>query len=216
MRNIYFGEGDARVFSKETTKPKPDIKRAGRPTCSMVKASSTSALSFLMLLFSVASKQLHAFVIGSSAKPGRYCHFVSRNSSLSQTRRVVNRMMTTTNTPTTATSISESSMIKKKPIAVLVEAEIVPDRLTEFLDLIEANAIATRLEPGCIRFDVLQQDNELSSPPRHVFYFYEVYQDTSAVDYHKQQPHYNRWAEFKGSGGTVRSESTKLHGEFLT
>ena len=59
--------------------------------------------------------------------------------------------------------------------------------------------------------DVLRsQDNP------NCFFFYELYENMKAVDYHKQQPHYNLWADFKASGGTVSSVSHKTDGEFLT
>ena len=38
------------------------------------------------------------------------------------------------------------------PICIIVEAEIKEDRMDEFLDMIEKNAIGSRAEPGCIRF----------------------------------------------------------------
>ncbi len=39
-----------------------------------------------------------------------------------------------------------------KPFAVIVEAEIDPNRMDEFLKLIQTNAENTRKEPGCLRF----------------------------------------------------------------
>ena len=77
--------------------------------------------------------------------------------------------------------------------------------------LIEKNAVETRKEPGCIRFDVLRSQE---SPNQ--FFFYELYQNAAAIDHHKKQPHYNLWADFKASGGTVKSTSFKTDGEFLT
>jgi len=38
------------------------------------------------------------------------------------------------------------------PICIVVEAEIKEDRMEDFLDMIEKNAIGSRAEPGCIRF----------------------------------------------------------------
>ena len=38
------------------------------------------------------------------------------------------------------------------PICIVVEAEIKEDRMDDFLAMIEANAIGSRKEPGCIRF----------------------------------------------------------------
>ena len=58
--------------------------------------------------------------------------------------------------------------------------------------------------------DVLRdQSNE------NKFWFYEVYENTAAVDFHKTQAHYQAWADFKESGGTVSSVSHKADGEFI-
>ena len=103
------------------------------------------------------------------------------------------------------------SATTSKPFAVIVKAEIVPDRMTEFMELIETNAVETRKEPGCIRFDVLRSQTD-----PHQFFFYELYSSPAAIDHHKKQPHYNLWADFKASGGTVSSETFKNDGEFLT
>lgn len=59
--------------------------------------------------------------------------------------------------------------------------------------------------------DVLQaadQDNK--------FFFYEVYEDAAAIDFHKTQPHYAAWGTFKESGGTISSVSKKASGKFMT
>lgn len=48
-------------------------------------------------------------------------------------------------------SFSSSSLLAM-PICILVEAEIKEDRMEEFLEMIEKNAVASRQEPGCIRF----------------------------------------------------------------
>jgi quinol monooxygenase YgiN len=47
------------------------------------------------------------------------------------------------------------------------------------------------------------------------FWFYEIYENTAAVDFHKTQPHYQAWADFKESGGTLRSVSHKADAEFI-
>lgn len=96
------------------------------------------------------------------------------------------------------------------PFGVLVEAEIEPDRMAEFLTMIENNAKETRKEPGCLRFDVLR-----SQDANNKFFFYELYKSKSDVDHHKQQPHYKAWADFKESGGTITSVSHKMDGEYL-
>jgi len=97
-----------------------------------------------------------------------------------------------------------------KPFSVIVEAEIKEDRMDEFLKMIENNAIKSREEPGCIRFDVLRDQSQSNK-----FWFYEVYESADAVGVHKTQAHYQSWADFKESGGTISSVSHKADGEFI-
>lgn len=69
---------------------------------------------------------------------------------------------------------------EEKPFAVVVQATIQPDRMAEFMKLIQTNAEETRKEPGCLRFDVLR-----SQDTPNEFFFYELYNGPSAIDYHK-------------------------------
>lgn len=95
--------------------------------------------------------------------------------------------------------------------SIVVEAEIKEDRMDDFLTMIEANAVGSRAEPGCIRFDVLQSNDQANR-----FFFYEVYEDADAIAHHKEQPHYAAWGAFKESGGTISSVSKKADGKFMT
>ena len=45
-------------------------------------------------------------------------------------------------------------------------------------------------EPGCYRFDVLE---DASDPD--LVHLYEVYEDQAALDAHRKMPHYTRWAD---------------------
>lgn len=83
--------------------------------------------------------------------------------------------------------------------------------MDDFLDMIEKNAIGSRAEPGCIRFDVLQAEDASNK-----FFFYEVYENADAIAHHKEQPHYAAWGAFKESGGTISSVSKKASGKFMT
>ncbi|WP_318373798.1 (4S)-4-hydroxy-5-phosphonooxypentane-2,3-dione isomerase [Enterobacter sp.] len=67
----------------------------------------------------------------------------------------------------------------------LVEINIKPERVDEFLEVFRANHEGAIKEPGNLRFDVLQ-DPEVNTR----FYIYEAYQDEAAVLAHKQTPHY--------------------------
>lgn len=49
---------------------------------------------------------------------------------------------------------------------------------------------SVRDEPGCFRFDILQNSED---PNR--FHLYEVYQDEAALDAHRNAPHYKKWRE---------------------
>ena len=81
------------------------------------------------------------------------------------------------------------AMAASPAIAIVVDAEIVPDRVDEFLGVIEKDAKGSRDEPGCVRFDVLR-----ASETR--FLFYEAYVSDEAVDTHKAQPHFKLWSDF--------------------
>ena len=43
-------------------------------------------------------------------------------------------------------------------------------------------------EPGCLRFDVIQDDKDPNT-----IYFYEVYRDDAALEAHRAAPHYPAW-----------------------
>ncbi|VYT64846.1 (4S)-4-hydroxy-5-phosphonooxypentane-2,3-dione isomerase [Metakosakonia massiliensis] len=67
----------------------------------------------------------------------------------------------------------------------LVEINIKPDKVEEFLEVFRANHEGAVQEPGNLRFDVLQ-DPEVKTR----FLIYEAYQDDEAVLAHKKTPHY--------------------------
>lgn len=67
----------------------------------------------------------------------------------------------------------------------LVEINIRPERVDEFLDVFRANHEGSIKEPGNLRFDVLQ-DTEIPTK----FFIYEAYQNDEAVLAHKKTPHY--------------------------
>jgi quinol monooxygenase YgiN len=75
--------------------------------------------------------------------------------------------------------------------ALVVSLKVKPERRDEFLKAVEEDGRGSREdEPGCLRFDVLQDNAD----PDH-YYFYEIYRDEAAFDAHKRTPHYARWRE---------------------
>lgn len=75
---------------------------------------------------------------------------------------------------------------------LFVTLDVHADKLDEFVDAITANAAASlRDEPGCLAFDVHQDDE---TPTR--FYLYEIYADEDAFRVgHRSAPHYAQWQE---------------------
>ena len=74
-------------------------------------------------------------------------------------------------------------------IALFVSLKVKPERRDQFLAAAEDDSTCSvRDEPGCTRFDVLQDADD-----ENHFYFYEVYQDDAAFQAHTLASHYARW-----------------------
>jgi autoinducer 2-degrading protein len=66
----------------------------------------------------------------------------------------------------------------------LVEINIRPERVAEFLDVFRANHEGALKEPGNLRFDAAGPGMKTR------FFIYEAYKDDEAVLAHKKTPHY--------------------------
>lgn len=76
-------------------------------------------------------------------------------------------------------------------VILYVTVQVKPEQLTEFLELIRYDAEhSEKDEPGCLRFDVIQDRED---PNR--FYYYEVYRNEAALEAHRQTPHFKHYAE---------------------
>jgi autoinducer 2-degrading protein len=76
-------------------------------------------------------------------------------------------------------------------IVLLVTMHVKQEHLSEFLDLARYNAHhATADEPGCLRFDIVQDRDDPTC-----FRFYEVYKDDAALATHRQTAHFKRYIE---------------------
>ena len=74
-------------------------------------------------------------------------------------------------------------------LAMLVKVRVKPGERERFLKAIEVDALGSeRDEPGCMRFNVLQDTQD-----QNVYYFYEVYRDEAALEAHRAAPHYAVW-----------------------
>lgn len=94
---------------------------------------------------------------------------------------------------------------------VIVSLWVKPDMVEQFLEVMGENSRASRREePGCLRFDV-HQDND---DPTH-FVLYELYADERAfTEAHRGAPHYEKWraasAELLEPGGQVNTFATPV------
>jgi autoinducer 2-degrading protein len=74
-------------------------------------------------------------------------------------------------------------------LAIRVKVRVKPEQRRRFLDAIEVDALGSeRDEPGCYRFNVLQDEQD-----ENVYYFYEVYTSPEALEAHRATPHYAVW-----------------------
>ena len=74
-------------------------------------------------------------------------------------------------------------------ISLTVTLEVREGMLERFFAAITENALRSFTdEPGCLRFDVNQDDDE-----PHRFLFYELYEDLDALTAHRTAPHFATW-----------------------
>ena len=86
-------------------------------------------------------------------------------------------------------------------IAMLVKIRIRPETRAAFLEAIEVDALGSeRDEPGCLRFNVLQDEGD-----ENTYYFYEVYKDEAALASHRAAPHYAVWRAYADAPGNLDS-----------
>lgn len=76
-------------------------------------------------------------------------------------------------------------------LAVIVEFEVEPSRLMEFLGRLREDAVRTLREAGCLRMEVLLPHGE----PERVL-LSELWRDQAALDAHRSAPdHSHAWQE---------------------
>jgi (4S)-4-hydroxy-5-phosphonooxypentane-2,3-dione isomerase len=70
----------------------------------------------------------------------------------------------------------------------IVYVQVKPDRVEDFISSIRANHEGAVKEPGNLRFDVLQSNED---PTR--FVLYEAYRSEDDAKAHRETPHYLAW-----------------------
>ncbi|MEZ5384057.1 MAG: putative quinol monooxygenase [Prosthecobacter sp.] len=75
-------------------------------------------------------------------------------------------------------------------VNVIVILEIDPLKIDKFLAVMLENAAASRLESGCLRFEVSRDASQTN-----LFALSESYVDQAALDFHNSTPHVAVWRE---------------------
>ena len=76
-------------------------------------------------------------------------------------------------------------------VVLQVTVQVKPEHAADFLEIVRYDAEhSEKDEPGCLRFDVLQDRDD---PNR--FFFYEVYRNEAALEAHRQTPHFKLYFE---------------------
>ena len=90
---------------------------------------------------------------------------------------------------------------------VLVKVHVKPELLDEFKAAILKNAaLSVQRDPGCVRFDVLQQQDDPAC-----WFFYEVYEREQAWVDHRNSTHFLAFKEV-GDRAILTRDVTKLAG----
>ena len=94
-------------------------------------------------------------------------------------------------------------------IAIFVTIQVKPEFSDSFVEATLDDARGSVAdEPGCFRFDMLQDDSDANR-----IHLYEVYADQAALEAHRQAPHYLRWRSAVSGwfdGPTKRTEGTTV------
>ena len=94
-------------------------------------------------------------------------------------------------------------------LSVFVTIQVKPGFRDQFVEAVLDDARGSvQDEPGCFRFDVLQD----SEDPNRI-HLYEVYADEAARQAHRQMPHYLKWRDTVSDwreGGGERTECTTI------
>jgi (4S)-4-hydroxy-5-phosphonooxypentane-2,3-dione isomerase len=93
---------------------------------------------------------------------------------------------------------------------LVVLLRVRPEKDEQFVAAIEANAAASRTEPGCRRFDVVRDNGD----PHH-YVLYEIYDDEAAFQAHRTTPHFAEWRRaaaecLQSDGGQLNIATTLL------
>jgi quinol monooxygenase YgiN len=99
--------------------------------------------------------------------------------------------------------------IRRGMLVVHVHVQVKPEHVDAFKQATLANARESLKEPGVMRFDVVQQQDD----PTH-FVLIEVYRDATAAAAHKETAHYPVWRDTVAPMMAEPRQSVKFNNVF--
>ena len=87
-------------------------------------------------------------------------------------------------------------------IVLLAKSTLLDGKQQEFIKIAEKLVKATREEPGCVYYDLVQEEET-------VFYFVEKYKDEEAVEANKASEHFQTYVPMMNALRQGPSEVTK-------
>ncbi len=91
-----------------------------------------------------------------------------------------------------------------------VTIRIKPEHREAFIDSMLGDAMGSVAdEPGCLRFDVIQDEDDPNK-----LYLHEVYKDRKAFENHLQMPHFIKWRDTVKDWFAAPVESGRGHSVF--
>lgn len=91
----------------------------------------------------------------------------------------------------------------------IVHIQVKPEHTQDFIAATQINHLASVKEPGNLRFDVLQSDED----PAH-FLLYEAYKSAQDASAHKLTAHYLAWREALAPWMATARRAEQCHGLF--
>lgn len=92
---------------------------------------------------------------------------------------------------------------------VIANIQVKPECVEAFREACVENSRGSLGEPDCIRFDVLQQQDDPTK-----FTLYEIYRRAEGFAFHKGTSHYAAWAEKAAAMQDGSRSSAKFHKVF--
>lgn len=74
--------------------------------------------------------------------------------------------------------------------SLIIKIYVKEEHIEEFKKISFYNSENSRKEPGCLRFDVLQSEEDPS-----LFFLYEIYRGDEDIEYHRTTGHYQQWRD---------------------